>query len=74
MSMRDLQILFQPYNQEDIESIVEEKQNSKLHKCVPSMELCKGSQQKTEARAFLKDVFFELIEEKALKYLSKKIS
>jgi Cdc6-like AAA superfamily ATPase len=74
MSMRDAQILFQPYGQEDIESIVQEKKNSKFQRCVPSMDMCQGNENKTKQRQIVREIFFNLIDEKAMLFLCKKIS
>jgi hypothetical protein len=67
-------LLFEPYSQEDIESIVEMKKNNNFRKCVPTEESCKGNQQMINRRKVLKEVFFNLIDEKAIMFLSKRIS
>lgn len=63
--MRDCMLLFEPYSMEDIEQIVEEKKNSLFNKCIP---------ENNEFRIFLKDVFFNIIDERAMQYLCKRIS
>ena len=55
--MRDCMLLFEPYSMEDIEQIVEEKKNSLFNKCIP---------ENNEFRIFLKDVFFNIIDERAM--------
>ena len=72
--MRDCQILFEPYSFEDIQSIIELKKNSLFQKCVPTEKQCDSDPVKLDLRKKLKSVFFDIIEEKALHLLSKKIS
>jgi hypothetical protein len=50
------------------------KKNSLFQKCVPSEKQCNGDKDELEIRKILKTVFFDVIEEKALHLLSKKIS
>jgi hypothetical protein len=59
-------LLFQPYSFEDIESVVEQKKNSLFKVCVPGAE--------HPHRAFIKDIFFNLIDERAMTFMCKRIS
>ena len=43
ISMRDCQLLFEPYTYDDIEYIIEAKKNALFKQCLPPMELCTGN-------------------------------
>ena len=40
ISMRDCQLLFEPYSYDDIEYIIEAKKNALFKQCIPSIEQC----------------------------------
>jgi Cdc6-like AAA superfamily ATPase len=62
--MRDLQLLFEPYNEDQIIEILEKKTNLKYH-ALPTIMRYKKE---------IKDVFFDLLEEKASKFIALKVS
>lgn len=66
IGQRDSMLLFQPYSFEDIESVVEQKKNSLFKTCVPGTD--------HPHRNFIKDIFFNLIDERAMTFMCKRIS
>lgn len=59
-------LLFEPYSFEDIEAVVEQKKNSLFKICVPGPD--------HPNRNFIKDAFFNIIDEKAMTFMCKRIS
>jgi len=74
ISMRDCQLLFEPYSYDDIESIIEQKKNALFATCVPTEGACNGEAGLLAERKHLKEVFFNLIDEKAMRLLCHRIS
>lgn len=74
MAMKDCQLLFEPYSADDVQSIVEMKINKLFHRVVPSESKCEGDPQKKFQRGFLRNLMHNLIDERALTILSKKIA
>lgn len=74
ISMRDCQLLFEPYSFDDIEFILEQKKNALFHKCIPSLDSCQGKPDLIKERQDLKDIFGDLIDEPAMRLICQTIS
>ena len=64
ISMRDSQLLFEPYSEEQIITIIEEKNNLRYQKFPMRIRENKA----------VKAIYFSIIEERAMAYVAKKIS
>ena len=64
IAMRNVQLLFEPYEEEDIQDILEQKVNSKFESLNPLVKTNKE----------LKDIFLKLIQERSYLFIAKKVA
>ena len=64
IAMRDCQLLFEPYSTDQITDILEQKFNSKMSQLPSGL----------KTNLLLKNVFFNLIDEKAYLFIAKKVA
>lgn len=74
ISMRECMLLFEPYSHDEIQHIIENKKNSLFRKCVPSVKECKEDEGLLRTRWAIKEVFFNMIDDKAMKAICMAIS
>ena len=73
IAMRNCQLLFKPYDADDISSILECKKNKLFHSIVPLEKDCKTDEEH-QHRMYLKLLMHGMIDPRALNILSKKIA